>query len=137
MDYIEGKDLESVMKNYKDKGVPEYKVIQWSKEILEAFHFLHSQDPPIVYRDLKPGNIMLRNSDEKIILVDFGIARPVDPDTVSSKTVIGTPAFSSEEIFQGNPEPRSDIYSLGATMHSLLTGIIPTCPLFFFSGERN
>ncbi|MEQ8189948.1 MAG: ABC transporter substrate-binding protein [Candidatus Eremiobacterota bacterium] len=134
MDYIEGKDLETLMRSY-NKGVPEKIVVEWSKEILSALEYLHNQSPPIVYRDLKPANVMVRNSDNKIVLIDFGIARTVAPESNTVKTGIGTPSFCPVEIFQGKPEPRSDIYSLGATMHCLLTGIVPE-PLCKFKPVR-
>jgi len=125
MDYVEGKDLETVLQSYGGKGVPEELVIEWSKQVIEALEYLHNQSPPIIYRDLKPGNIMLRNSDNRIMLVDFGIARTVAPGD-TTKTIIGTPAFAPKELFEGKAEERTDLYSLGATMHCLLTGIIPT-----------
>jgi len=108
MDYIEGKDLKTILQNYGERGVPENLVIEWSKQVLEALEYLHSQSPPIVYRDLKPCNIMLRSSDNRIMLVDFGIARTVKPGSDTTKTVIGTPAFAPRELFGGKPEPRID-----------------------------
>jgi serine/threonine protein kinase/tetratricopeptide (TPR) repeat protein len=131
MDFVDGKDLDTIMRSYGTAGVPEAIVVEWSIEILEALEYLHTQNPPIVYRDLKPGNVMLRNSDKKIVLIDFGIARTITPGSDTIKTSIGTPAFSPEEIFQGRPEPRSDLYSLGATMHCLLTGLVPVTPFAF------
>jgi len=131
MDYIEGEDLETVMNSYGGNGVPENLVIEWAKEILDTLEYLHNQSPPIIYRDMKPPNIMLKNSDKKIILIDFGIARTLNPKSQTVKTVIGTPAFSPKEIFSGRPEPRSDIYSLGGTIHCLLTGIVPVTPFSF------
>jgi len=125
MDYIGGKDLNTVANKY-DNGVPEGLVIKWSIKVLEALDYLHHQSPPIVYRDVKPSNIMLKNSGEEIVLVDFGLARPVRPESQSLKTLVGTPAYVPEEILHGRPEPASDIYSLGATMHHLLTGEIAT-----------
>ncbi|MEQ8168468.1 MAG: serine/threonine-protein kinase, partial [Candidatus Eremiobacterota bacterium] len=70
MDYIEGDDLFTILKQYKKEGIDENLVIQWAKEILDTLHYMHSQSPPVVYRDLKPGNIMIRNSDNRAILVD-------------------------------------------------------------------
>jgi len=131
MDYIEGKDLETLLQDYGGRGVPENLVIEWTMQILDALDYLHNQSPPIVYRDLKPANVMLQSSDNKIMLIDFGIARTVQPGSDKTKTSIGTPAFAPTEIFQGKPEARSDIYSLGATMHCLLTGIIPAGPFNF------
>jgi len=131
MDYIDGKDLDAVLQDYGGGGIPEELVIKWSKQILGVLDYLHNQSPPIVYRDLKPGNVMLQKSDERIMLVDFGIARTVNPDSNTTKTGIGTPAFAPEELFDGKPEPRTDIYSMGATMHCLLTGKVPTTPFAF------
>jgi len=131
MDYIEGRDLESVMKDYEGRIVPQNLVIEWSLQVLDALEYLHSLNPPVIYRDLKPNNVMLRNSDNKIILIDFGIARTVQPGSDTTKTSIGTPAFAPGEVFEGKPESRSDIYSLGATMHCLLTGRIPGKPFDF------
>ncbi|MEQ8221328.1 MAG: bifunctional serine/threonine-protein kinase/formylglycine-generating enzyme family protein, partial [Candidatus Eremiobacterota bacterium] len=131
MDYIEGKDLDTVMSSCPGGIIPEYTVIEITKEILNALHYLHSQDPPVIYRDLKPGNIMVRDSDGKVILIDFGIARTIEPHSDTPKTCIGTPAFSPRESFDGKAEIRTDIYCLGATMHCLLTGIVPSIPFDF------
>ncbi len=131
MDYIEGKDLDTIMRGYEGGRVPEPVVIEWTKEILDALIYLHGHNPPVVYRDMKPGNVMVRSSDNKIILVDFGIARTIEPDGDKAKTAIGTPGFSPPEIFEGRPEERTDIYSLGATMHCLLTGVVPLTPFVF------
>jgi serine/threonine-protein kinase len=135
MDYIEGKDLETVLQGYGEHGVPEDLVIKWTKEILHALEYLHSQDPPVIYRDMKPENVMLRSTDDKIMLIDFGLARTVNPQSQDTMTSVGTPAYAPKELFQGQPEVRTDIYSLGATMHCLLTGIIPVIP-FDFSPVR-
>jgi len=131
MDYIEGKDLKSILKDYRGVGIHENTVIHWSKQILDALDYIHNQSPPIVYRDLKPENVMLRNCDNRIILIDFGIARRIYPKSETKKTVIGTLIYSPEEMFQGKAEPRTDIYSMGATMHCLLTGRIPKNPFDF------
>jgi len=132
MDFIKGKDLDSVIDDYcLDGGVPEEKVIEWGIQILDALDYLHSQNPPIVYRDLKPANVIIRDSDQKAILIDFGIAREVKKGSQTIKTSVGTPVFAAEELFGGMPEPRSDIYSLGGTLHCLLTCNIPYVPFAF------
>jgi len=125
MDYIEGKDLETALQEYGEHGVPEELVVKWAKEILHALEYLHSQDPPVIYRDMKPENVMLRASDGRIMLIDFGLARTINPLSQDTMTSIGTPAYAPKELFQGQPQIRTDIYSLGATMHCLLTGIEP------------
>ena len=135
MDYIEGKDLYMVMtEDYRGKGIPETIVIEWAKQILDALDYLHNQSPPVIYRDLKPENVMLRDSDKKIIIIDMGLARVITPGL--TMTAIGTPQYAPEELFAGKPEPRTDIYSLGATMHCLLTGIVPV-NFFYFERLRN
>ncbi len=135
MDYIEGKDLDAVLHGYEGRGVPEELVIKWAIEILHALEYLHSQDPPVIYRDMKPENIMLQSSDEKVMLIDFGLARTINPLSQDTMTSVGTPAYAPKELFQGQPQVRTDIYSLGATMHCLLTGVIPLIP-FDFSPVR-
>ncbi|MEQ8189565.1 MAG: protein kinase [Candidatus Eremiobacterota bacterium] len=137
MEYVEGSDLDTVMRHYGSEGVPEESVIEWAKEILDVLSYLHNQDPPIVYRDLKPGNVMIRSSDNKIMLVDFGIARRINPESDTTKTSIGTPAFAPKELLLGKPEIRSDIYCLGATMHCLLTGVVPVIPGDFSPVRRH
>lgn len=131
MDYIKGHDLDTIMRQYEGGIVPQEMVIAWSIEILQALIYLHSKTPPVVYRDMKPGNVMLRSEDKKIILVDFGIARKIDPECDTAKTVIGTPGFSPPELLSGGTEPVSDLYSLGATMHCLLTGMVPAKSFVF------
>jgi len=124
MDFVEGDDLHNVLKQEGEPGLPEEKVLQWSVEICDVLAYLHNQDPPIIYRDLKPSNIMLRASDKKIVLIDFGIARAILDET-APKTSIGTMGYISPEQFRGMPEAASDLYSLGATMFHLMTGVMP------------
>jgi serine/threonine protein kinase len=125
MSYIEGVDLNDVLELEGTPGLPEELVIEWSVQILDVLDYLHNQDPPVVYRDIKPGNIML-NKDGRVMLIDFGIARTIIPDVNIKYTSIGTDGYAAEEQYRGNVEPRSDLYSLGATMHHLLTGKIPS-----------
>ncbi len=124
MNFIDGEDLETILKQKGNPGLPEEHIIEWSKQILKVLDYLHNQNPPVIYRDLKPANIML-HKDGRAMLIDFGIARTVNQGSHTQKTAIGTLGYISEEQCQGEPEPRSDIYSLGATMHHLLTGDKP------------
>jgi len=130
MDYIEGDDLGELIKNVEGEGLPAEDVINWSVEILGALGYLHNQNPPIIYRDLKPSNIVIRKSDKRAMIVDFGIARTITKSD-NTMTVVGTLVFSPEELLQGKAEPRSDLYSLGGTMHCLLTGHIPDMAFSF------
>ncbi len=125
MDFIEGQDLYAILCTDGDPALPEDRVIPWIIQICEVMDYLHNQTPPIIYRDLKPSNIMVVNGHETIKLVDFGIARSIDPDYYTSNTIIGTLGYAPLEQYQGKAEIRSDIYSLGATMHHLLTGQKP------------
>lgn len=131
MDFIDGKDLEVILKSEEGKGLPEDTVVSYSLEILKVLNYLHTGETPIVYRDLKPSNIMIRNDTGQVVLVDFGIARIVHKDSDTKKTPIGTEGYIAPEQYTGKPEPGSDIYSLGATMHHLLTGIQPVIPFQF------
>jgi serine/threonine-protein kinase len=99
--------------------------------------YIHSQEPPIIYRDLKPANLMIDARTNRVMLVDFGIARFVAP-TQKGVTAIGTMGYAPPELFAGNVEKRSDIYSLGATMFHLLTGQDPQDnPLLIFDFTKN
>lgn len=131
MDFIDGQDLETILNTSNRNGLGEDEVIEYTKQLLDVLIYLHSQNPPVVYRDLKPSNIMVQSCDERIILIDFGIARTVRPGSLTKKTGIGTEGYISPEQYTGKPEPASDIYSLGATMHHLITGQKPIIPFNF------
>lgn len=117
LEYVEGIDLHTLQ--IKER-ISQDKVIDWGVEILDVLEYLHNQKPTIIHRDIKPSNIIL-TSDNKIKLIDFGIATRV---TKSGKqTSIGTLSFSPIEQCKGHAEARSDLYSLGKTLYFLLTGM--------------
>lgn len=125
MTFIEGEDLDTKLLREGNPGLSEDKVVEWARQILDVLHYLHSQKPPVIYRDIKPANIMV-HKDGRAMLIDFGIARTIHQDRCETKkTVIGTNGYAPIEQCRGNAEPRSDLYALGATMHQLLTGIEP------------
>lgn len=121
MDYIEGQSLDVVLKDFGVQS--EEDVIKWAKQICDALSYLHSQKPPVIYRDMKPSNLMLDDGNIKII--DFGIAREYKEENLADTKVLGTKGFASPEAYSGQTDARSDIFSLGMTMHNLLTGVYP------------
>lgn len=124
MTFVEGEDLETILARDGKPELPSKKVVEWATEVLQVLEYIHNQKPPIVYRDIKPGNIMI-HKDGKAMLIDFGIARIVQESSQTKKTAIGTQGYAPPEQCRGQVEPRSDLYALGATMHHLLTGIEP------------
>lgn len=124
MEFVAGGDLQGLLDKLGPKGrLPERVVLRWARQILDVLHFLHSQKPPIIYRDLKPGNIMIDKSGHAM-LVDFGIARFLPPGG-GRGTQIGSVGYAPPEQYMGKTELRSDLYSLAATMHHLLSGRDP------------
>lgn len=118
LEFIEGQDLESLLQRTAS-FLPEERVISWAIQICDVLSYIHSHKPnPIIFRDLKPSNIMLNNQD-RIVLIDFGIAKVFQ--TGQKGTMIGTEGYSPPEQYRGIADPRGDVYALGATMHHLLT----------------
>ncbi len=122
MDYIEGESLDKILAEYGAQ--PEKLVIGWAKQLCDALSYLHSQKPPIIYRDMKPANVMLK-PEGNIKIIDFGIAREYKELSLADTTVLGTKGYAPPEQYSGQTDARSDIYALGMTMHHLLTGIDP------------
>jgi serine/threonine-protein kinase len=136
MKYIDGGDLATRQRLAGGK-VDEFTVTKWAIDACDVLDYIHSQEPPIIYRDLKPANLMIDARTNRVMLVDFGIARFVAP-TQKGVTAIGTMGYAPPELFAGNVEKRSDIYSLGATMFHLLTGQDPQDnPLLIFDFTKN
>lgn len=136
MDYIQGKSLDKILKTSMGKdGLPIAldDVISWGKQLCEVFYYLHTRPNPIIYRDMKPGNVMLK-PDGEISLIDFGTARTFKQGNREDTTCLGTPGYASPEQYGGNGQstPRSDIYCLGATLHHLITGRNPSPTPFNF-----
>lgn len=121
MEYIQGIDLEQKIAQDSDP-FDEKMVLGWATQICDILSYLHNQKPPVVYRDMKPANLILTKKG-KIYMVDFGIARFFNP--IKKGTMVGTQGYAPPEQYRGLMEPRSDIYALGATMHHLLTGRDP------------
>lgn len=127
MDYIEGKTLSDIL---DEGGAQPYKdVIEWSKQLCDVLGYLHNRKPAIIYRDMKPSNIMLK-PDGNVVLIDFGTAREFKEKNIADTTCLGTQGYAAPEQFggMGQTDPRTDIYCLGATMYHLVTGHNPSLP---------
>ena len=127
MDYIEGRTLEKVLREYGAQDQED--VIEWAKQLCDVLSYLHSRKPPIIYRDMKPSNVMLR-PDGKVMLIDFGTAREFKETSVADTTCLGTQGYAAPEQYggHGQTDARTDIYCLGATLYHLLTGHNPSEP---------
>ncbi len=140
MEFVPGVSLEKMLEDRKSP-LPEDKVIKWGMQVCEALTYIHTRVPPIILRDLKPGNIMI-TTDDDVQLIDFGIARRFDPNKRTNTENLGTISYASPEHLGSitmpgqkrtaqNPgrlvqtDARSDIYSLGATLYHLLTNFEP------------
>lgn len=133
LEYVDGKNLEIALTE-TESFLPETQVVNWAIQVCDVLSYLHRHEPrPIVFRDIKPSNIML-DSQGRIRLVDFGIARVFQ--TGQKGTMIGTEGYSPPEQYQGIVEPRVDIYALGATMHHLLSKQDPRLEPPFSFHER-
>src|SRR5271156_1260943 len=121
MEYVDGATLEEEMKQTGGR-LAEPRVIDIALQILDTLAYLHGLEPPVIYRDLKPSNVMMMaNGQAK--LIDFGIARHFQPQ--QNATMIGTQGYAPPEQYRGKVELRSDLYALGATMHHALSGRDP------------
>lgn len=126
MDYIEGETLSSLVKQGPQ---PQEIVIDWAKQLCGVLDYLHTRKPPIIYRDMKPGNVMLK-PDGTVKLIDFGIAREYKEQNIADTVSLGTKGYAAPEQFggKGQTDARTDVYCLGVTLHHLLTGHSPTDP---------
>ena len=130
MDYIEGYDLHTLVE--KSGALQEPVVLGWAYQVLNALEYLHNQNPPILHRDVKPANLRVRPPDAAhpqglVTLVDFGLVKRVDGlGHTTTGALAVSPGYSPPEQYgQGTTDPRSDIYALGATLYTALTGLTP------------
>jgi len=120
MEYIDGFTLEDLLER-NGAPFPERRVLGWARQLCDVLEYLHSQSPPIIFRDMKPGNVMLTR-DGRIKLIDFGIARFFRSTSPQDTQLLGTPGFAPPEQYgKAQTDERSDIYSLAMTLFQLLT----------------
>ncbi len=117
MEFINGQDLEQMIEE-STGPIDQDQVLDWAIQILDVLDYLHNLTPAVIFRDLKPSNIMI-NEHNRIVLIDFGIAKVFERG--QRGTMIGTAGYPPPEQYRGLAEPRGDLYALGATMHHLLT----------------
>lgn len=127
MDYIQGNSLNKALEEYGAQ--PQENVIEWAKQLTDVLGYLHSRTPAIIYRDMKPANVMLK-PDGNVTLIDFGTAREFKEKNLADTTCLGTVGYAAPEQFggMGQTDARTDIYCLGATLYHLVTGMNPCEP---------
>ncbi len=127
MDFIEGNTLSDILK--ESGAQPQESVIDWAKQLCDVLGYLHSRNPAIIYRDMKPSNVMLK-PDGNVVLFDFGTAREYKSQNLEDTVCLGTRGYAAPEQYggHGQTDARTDIYCLGATMYHLLTGHNPGEP---------
>lgn len=124
MEYVPGETLRDLLRRVGGP-LPLAEALDYARQLCAVLSYLHSQQPPIVFRDLKPANVMV-TPDGQLKLIDFGIARLFSPDKTADTAQFGTPGYAPPEQYGGQTEPRSDIYSLGVLVHQMVTGHHPT-----------
>ena len=125
MDYIEGPNLETLRQKQPQKRFPLSQAMSMMAPIFEAISYLHRQRPPIIHRDIKPSNIIVPTSGDQTVLVDFGIAKEFDPDSTTTAVRRCSPGYGAPEQYNRGTNTRTDIYGLGATLYTVLTGVVP------------
>src|SRR5919202_6988563 len=134
MEYVPGETLRDVLKAAGGR-LPVTQAVDYAGQLCDVLRYLHRRPEPIVFRDLKPGNIMVTPEGE-LKLIDFGIARLFSPGKSRDTAQFGTPGYAPPEQYGGQTEPRSDIYSLGVVTHQMLTAHNPCASPFALPPAR-
>lgn len=135
MEYIEGESLDKVI--LKKGGQSEEDVIEWAKQLCRLLDYLHRQNPPVIYRDMKPSNIILE-SNGRLHLIDFGAAREYKEGGISDTIIFGTKGYASpEQHCLRQTDCRADLFALGMTLHHLLTGVDPRTSGYMYASVRS
>jgi serine/threonine-protein kinase len=132
MDFIEGETVADLLDREYGKPLAVDTVLEWAVQLCNVLEYLHNQDPPVIFRDLKPSNVMLTSAG-MVKLIDFGIARIFKPGKATDTAYFGTAGYCPREQYgRGQTDARSDVYALGALLHHLLTGVDPMDQPFHF-----
>lgn len=141
MQFIEGKTLKQLVTESPTHQLPVIQVLNYAMQLCTALSHLHRQPSPVIFRDLKPDNVMV-TPEGRVYLIDFGIARIFKPEKLADTDIFRSPGFAAPELFPSyahlqkgkriQTDPRSDLYSMGATLHYCLTGRNPAQELFYF-----
>ncbi len=132
MEYISGISLSQHLRMSETEFLPIADVLDWGIQLAKVLRYLHAQSPAIIFRDIKPANVMLQ-PDGKIRLIDFGIARRCLGKESTETEQVGSVGYSPPEQYRPQPlDPHADIYALGATLHHLITGRLPAERPFLF-----
>ncbi|MGN0367738.1 MAG: protein kinase [Wujia sp.] len=140
MDYVEG---DTVQDRLKEQGaLPQDLVVEWGLQLASALHYLHNMNPPVIYRDMKPSNVMIK-PEGGVKLIDFGTAKEYDVENNADTTALGTRGYAAPEQFGDskgrgiyNTDARTDIYNLGATLYHMVTGKNPCEPPYEIKAIR-
>jgi serine/threonine protein kinase len=124
MDFIDGQNLEDEQAQLPGNVMSSSQAVQVALEVLDVLCYMHSRTPAILHRDIKPANLIRETGTDKIRVVDFGLARSNEGH--SPQTSVGTPGFCAPEQIQGQAVEASDIYAVGVTLHTLVTGLVPS-----------
>ncbi|HEY7850799.1 MAG TPA: serine/threonine-protein kinase [Ktedonobacterales bacterium] len=135
MEFVPGHNLEDELVQYRREALEWQEVTVWGMALADTLSYLHSRTPPIIYRDLKPANVMLL-PDGNVKLIDFGIARWLHPARMKDTMQLGTDGYAPLEQYSSRSEPRSDIYALGASLYHLLTGRVPEAAPLRMAGHN-
>ncbi len=133
MEFVNGSDLDEILNRHIEGFLPVQQVVEWCITLCDVLDYLHTSDPAIIFRDVKPSNIMI-DVYGRLRLIDFGIAKHFQPETKG--TMIGTEGYAAPESYKGMATPSSDIFGVGATMHHVLTNHDPRREAPFTFAER-
>ena len=141
MQFVEGEDLETLRRREEGGAFPVERVLAWADELLDALEYLHTRQPPVIHRDIKPQNLKL-GARGRVILLDFGLAKGyasrTSPHAPAPSIHGGTPAYAPLEQLEGTgTDARSDLFSLAVTLYQLMTGVLPSAVMTRLNALHN